>query len=180
MEYVMKKQLSLLVVAAMLASPVFAESFYAGAEVGRTNVKGSGNTKDLKGHATNVGVFGGYQFHQNVAVEAGYRHLGTVKDDNVAGVKTSVKGSALHTSLVGIVPVSNEFSLYGRVGVARLNTKLDPKIAGWKETKTKPMFGIGARYAVSKEFGLRTEYTQFGKVEGVKVSALTFGGDYSF
>ncbi|WP_158228917.1 porin family protein [Chitinimonas sp. BJB300] len=176
----MKKQLSLLVVAGVLTAPVFAEDFYAGAEVGRTNVKGSGNTKDLKGHATNVGVFAGYQFHPNAAVEVGYRDLGTVKDSDVAGAKASVKGRALHTSLVGIVPVSDEFSLYGRVGVARLSAKMTPKPADWKETKTKPMFGIGARYAVSKEFGLRTEYTQFGKVEGVKVSTLTFGGDYRF
>ncbi|MGQ5523340.1 outer membrane beta-barrel protein [Chitinimonas sp. PSY-7] len=196
----MKKQFSLLVIAGVLAAPVLAEGFYAGAEVGRTKMKSSEDA-DIKGNATNVGVFAGYQFHPNVAVEAGYRDLGKIKysdsetyQGTTVTANASAKSRALHASVVGIVPVSDEFSLYGRVGVARVNVKTagnisvsgagvgnGMSIAGQDSfNKTKPMFGLGARYAVSKEFGVRAEYSQFGKIEGVKVSSFTVGGDYSF
>ncbi|PHV12277.1 outer membrane beta-barrel protein [Chitinimonas sp. BJB300] len=182
----MKKQLSLLVIAGVLAAPVLAEGFYAGAEVGRTNMKGEGDTKAIKGNATDVGVFAGYQFHPNVAVEAGYRDLGKVKSSPSDGVNVSAKSRALHASVLGIVPVTDELSLYGRVGVAKLNTKLAANVAMpgnsfVPRSDVKGMFGLGARYAVSKEFGLRTEYTQFSKIGGnLKISTFTVGGDYSF
>ncbi|MGQ5524692.1 outer membrane beta-barrel protein [Chitinimonas sp. PSY-7] len=194
----MKKHYFLLVIAGTLSMPVFAESAYIGAEVGRTNLKESdtsGVTDNFKGHATNFGVFGGYQFHPNAAIEVGYRDLGKIKDTAALtsnGVTVTANGTAkpqaLHASLLGIFPVSNEFSMYVRFGAARMKVKEDFNYtilgvnASSSETtkKTKGMFGLGARYAVSKEFGLRAEYTQFSKVSDFKISSFTVGGDYLF
>ncbi|PHV12278.1 outer membrane beta-barrel protein [Chitinimonas sp. BJB300] len=188
----MKKLLPLIVVVGGFVAPAFAEDFYMGADLGRTNLKDTEDGSGFKGHATNVGVFGGYQFHPNVAVEVGYRDLGKVKDDltevinNVpVSVNASVKSHAVYASLLGIVPVSNETSLYGRLGAARLKVKSAATAIGLQipdETlnKTKAMFGLGARSAVSKEFGLRVEYNQFGKIDGLKISTFFVAGDYHF
>ncbi|MGQ5525597.1 outer membrane beta-barrel protein [Chitinimonas sp. PSY-7] len=228
----MKKKISSLVIAASLTAPVLAEGFYAGADLGRANVKTPSiqgevvnDEVNLKKNSTAMGVFAGYQFHPNIAVEVGYRDFGSVKGSepvelnvfdiakisgtNVnalpadlksnATLNATLKANALHASILGIVPVSDNFSLYGRLGLARIAAKLNGgvdatfasdiaklsktvSVSGTmdKTTKIKPMIGLGGRFAVSKEFGVRAEYTHFGKIEDVKLSTLMVGADYRF
>ena len=194
----MRMHCFLAVITAALSMPVLAEGAYLGAEVGRTNLKSTetdGVADPLKANATGFGLYGGYQFQPNAAIEVGYRDLGKIKDSvtiiesgTTATANGTVKLQALHISLLGIFPVSDEFSLYARIGAARLKVKSDFSytVSGVNETdsdtvkKTHGMFGLGARFAVNKEFGVRAEYTHFSKTEELKISNFTIGGDYQF
>jgi OOP family OmpA-OmpF porin len=124
-------------VAALLAATSFAASaaqgnFYAGADIGSSKFKGYSSD-------TSVGVFGGYNFNQNVAVELGYRDLG-----DFGG---SVKQTAV--SVIGSVPVANKVAVYGRLGFNRLS--------GDGEHVNRGLFGAGVSYEFTKQFTGRVE-----------------------
>ncbi|HEY9103307.1 outer membrane beta-barrel protein, partial [Chitinimonas sp.] len=75
----MKKQFSLLAIAAVLAAPAFADNFYVGGDVGSSKIEAdAGNGFDISKTDTTYSVFGGYQFHPNFAAEVAYRDLGKV------------------------------------------------------------------------------------------------------
>ncbi|HEY9104307.1 porin, partial [Chitinimonas sp.] len=135
----------------------------------------AGNGFDISKTDTTYSVFGGYQFHPNFAAEVAYRDLGKV--DNL---DERYKAHAIQASLVGSYAVSNEVSVFGRLGVASLKIEDSGPDFSDSVRKTKAVFGVGARYAVTKEFGIRGEYNQYSKLEGVKLSTWTIGGDYRF
>jgi len=133
--------------AAFAAQP---NTFYAGADVGRTKID------DIRDHDTSVGAFVGYNFHQNFAVEGGYRRL--ADDDYRSGaLKASAKVDQLHLSVIGSLPVSESVSVYGRLGVNRLEAKASIDNWSYKDSTTKALYGVGASYAFSPAVSARVE-----------------------
>ena len=162
------KNIIALALAATLAAPAFAASdFYIGGDVGQTRISEGG----LKFKSTGASIYGGYQLTSNIAIEAGYRNLGS---DTVAGVK--IKGSALQASALFLAPLSTDFSLFGRLGVNRVEAKASAAGQSFKDNETKAFFGFGGRYAVSKQVGLRVEFQQ--PEQDVKV--FSAGIDFRF
>ena len=180
----MKKQFSLLAIAAVLAAPAFADNFYVGGDVGSSKIEAdAGNGFNASKTDTTYSVFGGYQFHPNFAAEVAYRDLGKV-ESQFGNSFDRIKAHAIQASLVGSYALNNEVSVFGRLGVASIKGEEEGRFGNstfsGSETKTKALFGVGARYAVTKEFGIRGEYNQYGKLDGVKLSTWTIGGDYRF
>lgn len=144
------KNIIALALVATLAAPAFAASdFYIGTDVGQTRIHEDG----IKVKGTGVSVYGGYQLTPNVAFEAGYRNLGS---DTVQGVK--IKGSAVQASALFLAPLSTDFSLFGRLGVNRVELKASAAGDSIKDSETKAFFGIGGRYALNQQVGLRVEF----------------------
>lgn len=135
-----------LIIASSAAFAAQPNTFYAGADVGRTKVD------DISGRETSVGAFVGYNFHQNFAVEGGYRRLADY--DMGPG---SVKVDQAHLSLVGSLPVNERVSVYGRLGVNSLEGKI--KAAGFeeKDSTTKALYGVGVNYAFTPVVSARVE-----------------------
>ena len=78
-----------------------------------------------------TGFFGGYQFNRNFAAEIGYAELGKATASGVvSGVPQSGNWKARSWDIVavGIMPLSEQFSLLGKLGVAlwRLDSTLTP------------------------------------------------------
>lgn len=143
-----------LIIASSTAFAAQPNTFYAGADVGRTKVD------DISGRETSVGAFVGYNFHQNFAVEGGYRRLADY-DINVLGAgcmgQGSVKVDQAHLSLIGSLPVNERVSVYGRLGVNSLEGKI--KAAGFeeKDSTTKALYGVGVNYAFTPAVSARVE-----------------------
>lgn len=180
----MKTKLALLALAAAIAAPAFAQDFYVGADIGQSKLEADvGNGYTASKHETSWSVFGGYQFHPNFAVELGYRDLGKVSE-SYAGSNYSLEADAVELSVVGKLPLNDQFDVYGRLGMGSIKAKDSYSDAlgsySGSTTKTKALFGVGAHYAISKEFGLRAEYAQFSKIDDVTLSSLTIGADYHF
>ena len=145
-----------LILASSVAFAAQPNTFYAGADVGRTKID------DFSKRETSVGGFVGYNFHQNFAVEGGYRRL--ANHDIYIGAPTGssfVEGSAkvdqAHLSLVGSLPVGESFSLYGRLGVNRLEAKVSGGGYSDKDSTTKALYGVGVSYAFSPAVSARVE-----------------------
>jgi len=123
--------------AILLAATSFAASaaqgnFYIGGDIGSTKFKHYSSD-------TSVGVFGGYNFNQNVAVELGYRDLG-----DFGG---SIKQTSI--SVLGSMPVANRVAIYGRLG---FNT-----LSGSGDDVTRGLFGAGVSYEFTKQVTGRVE-----------------------
>lgn len=182
-------RLSLLALA-MLTSP-FATAddaaWYGGANIGPTratiddagiasNMVGSGltatsitNTSRDTGHK----VFGGYQFNKNFALEGGYFDLGQfgfVANTAPPGTLTGeIKLRGVNLDAVGILPLTDQFSLFGRVGANYAEArdtftgtgavgvpKPNPSQREWN-----PKIGLGMQYKLTPALALRAEVERY-------------------
>lgn len=124
-------------------------------------------------------VFIGNQFNKNAAIEFGYIDLGKTTGSasgTVLGIPTtaSADGEAkgFNLSFVGSLPVSNEFSVLGRIGLFRwdVDVSASANVGGFpasvsdSATGTDFTFGIGAQYDFSKSAGVRVEWETFQDV----------------
>lgn len=157
---------SLAVVA--LATSAFAASaqsassagFYAGAEINRSTLTDLGSKVGFGGNV-------GYAFNQNLAVELSAANLGTY-----SLVGTDVSTSALTASVVGSVPVSNEISLFGRLGYG----KVTAAAGGIKADTNSAAYGVGAAYKLNSNMSVRAEYTRYAE----DLSKFGVGIQYKF
>jgi len=169
------KKLMALAMAAAFAAPAFAGDFYAGADIGRNRFSQDG----VSFNKTGLAVFGGYKMNDTISLEAGYRSL--LKESASQGsVSASVDLYALQFSGVFSAPVSNEFSVFGRLGLNSLRG--DVKIKDGNTTysdsgnETKFLWGIGASYAFSKDVALRVEFQKPVK----EIQVLSVGVKFNF
>lgn len=139
-----------LIIASSAAFAAQPNTFYAGADIGRTRID------DMSGRDTSVGAFAGYNFHQNFAVEGGYRRLAD-KDYRFSGVDTNVRADQLALSVVGSLPVAERLSIYGRLGLNRLEVKGSAGGFSAKESETKALYGVGLGYAFTPAVSARLE-----------------------
>jgi OmpA-OmpF porin, OOP family len=176
----MKKLLIFTALAATLFAPqAFAQNAdtggYLGLGFGQSNIKLNSTdfsylrTKDETGDAFKI--YGGQQFNKNLAVEIGYANLGKATGTGTLGsaiTSDSYEASALSVAAVGLLPLGdNGFSFLGMAGLS-VNMIQDKYVFGnisGTETKSKTDFyyGVGAKYAINKNFAVRVQYENFGE-----------------
>jgi OOP family OmpA-OmpF porin len=122
----------------LLASSSFAAptAFYGGVDVGSTRL----DTLDSNSSKASYGAFLGYGVNENVGVELGYRRLGEWEDATI---------NQTHLSVVGSVPLKDQFSLFARVGYNKLN--------GAGDSTSGALYGVGLGYTFAPNV--------FGRVE---------------
>ena len=118
----------------------------------------------------------GFSVDKNFDVELGYAHLGKVKD-----ATGSVEAQSIYLAGVGNLPLTDAFSAFGKVGVAvnQFNNKPTGSVET-TDTKARALLGLGLAYNFTKDVAGTLEYQYFGKVDQIKVSALTVGIKYGF
>ncbi len=149
-----------------------AEGSYFKAGVGESEYKAEGATENK----TAVTVTYGFAVDKNFDVELGYANLGKFKDTD-----GSLQAQSVYIAGVGNLPLTAAFSAFGKVGVAVNQFKTTATGSdGNTETKARALLGLGLAYNFTKEIAGTVEYQYFGKVEQVKISALTVGVKYGF
>lgn len=159
--------------ALLAASSAFAAqpgTLYAGVDAGTTKMD------DVSGRSSSAGAFVGYNLHENLAIEAGYRRMGEFALYTY-GTYSDVDFDAASVSLVGTLPLGGGFSLLGRVGYNRLEA--EAKVRGYgtgKAHDSGTVAGIGVSYAITPKFAARLELQR----PGSDVSNLSAGISYQF
>jgi len=147
-------------------------------------------------------VGGGYKLNDTFALEAIYRDLGGfgVRWDldypNGDFQKFSADSSvtAYQASVVAQLPLNDAFALYGRLGAGYLKSKTDYEFelvvsnkthfnagsGSESDSKTKAVFGVGFKYALSQSFAIRAEYNQYDEWDEATISSATVGLTYQF
>ena len=111
----------------------------------------------------------GYQINQNFAVEVGYIDFGkfsfsaTTAGGSLGGDLKARNGGFI--DILGIIPLSNNFSIFGKLGGYSVKTELNGSGAGGSVSATNRSndwtYGIGAGYEVNRNVGVRVEWERF-------------------
>lgn len=182
---------------AFLASlPALAQDtgWYLGGAVGQASyreacadfaaVAGSATTFDCtsKEHAAGK-VFAGWRFHRMLAVELSYLDFGEAKGESAAGsppASATVGVRAVGLSGLGILPVGESFSVFGRLGLLQTSTTVrmtGAAAARDDRSETEMHVGIGGMLKLSRGWALRLE---FERVNDSKIDLSSLGLQYLF
>jgi len=132
--------------------------FYIGAEAGNTDVSGADDDIGFK-------LLGGYRFHPNIAAEVGYGMLYDKSDVEITG---------LEFVAVGFFPITNQFSILGKLGLA--NVEADTRFGS--EDKTELTWGLGVQFDVSRNLGVRALWQRYETDDAIDFLAI--GVTYKF
>lgn len=142
--------------------------FYVGASIGQSEFKDAcsdlpaGFSCDEKDTAWKI--FGGYQFNRHFAAELGYNDLGEVSASGF-GLTAATEVTAWELVAVGSFPVVDRFSVYGKLGAYRAETEFSSNIlASEDETNSGLTFGLGVRYDITRNLGVRGEWQRYNDV----------------
>ena len=124
--------------------------------------------------ATAFKIFGGYKFNKNFALEAGYFDLGKfgfAATTTPAGtLNGQIKLRGLNFDAVGILPLAEKFSAFGRVGLNYAQAKDNFSATGAVAAPTDSSpdkndlnykFGWGVQYDITESVGLRGEWERY-------------------
>jgi OmpA-OmpF porin, OOP family len=148
-------------------------AWYIGGSVGQSkfDVDCSGATCDDTDTAFRV--FGGYMFNKHFGVELGYADLGKLTITGAlppfGTVSASLKVKAFDLVAVGVLPIGDKFSVYGKLGMYRADSDLSASsttgLSGSTSDNNTDITGaIGAGYNFTKNLGIRAEYQRYSKV----------------
>jgi OOP family OmpA-OmpF porin len=131
---------------------------------------------------TGFKLFGGYMFNQNFGVEGAYVDLGKASYSGdffgfpVTGGKVGVTGFNL-AALVNL-PVTRDFSVFGRVGMFMWDAKANDTTGGIpfsaKNDGSDVSYGLGIGYDFTRNMGVRAEWDRF-KFEESGANLLSVG-----
>ena len=188
-----KRQLSLLALAgfaAVCSTSVIAQDapgWYLGGNVGgtRSDFKNDAinraladrgfivNSTTTDNSSTGYKVFGGYQLMPNLAVEGGYFDLGRFSYGSSTTSPGTFNGNnrinGLNLDLVGTLPVSDRFSVLGRIGAAYAQNRgsfastgfVPPSTSDPRRNETNLKIGLGLQYAISEALSVRAELERY-------------------
>jgi len=146
----MKKIVAVALLSAAVALPAYADSGpYAGIKAGSVRAGFNGLTKSSDAA---YGALLGFQYNSNFAVEGEYVDLGRFSSAGVAG-----KSDALGFGAVGILPLDEGFSVYGKLGVARSRTSTSVATG---TNRTAATYGLGGQYDTPM-IGLRLSWERY-------------------
>ena len=171
----MKKIAIAALLSAVVAAPAFAadNGFYIGADLGRSSTSAAAGAVLTKSSDTVFGVLAGYQFTKNWGAEAFYTGAGKWTAQDTAGL-ANVNGKADTWGVVGTgtLPLSDAFSLYGKLGYASTKTTVSCSViiggaacgnAGPSNaTRGAATYGLGAIYNVTPAVGIRFGWDRYG------------------
>ena len=161
--------------------------WYVGANVGQSEAKiddaritsgllaGGFTTTSIAEDESDLGykLFGGYQFTRFVALEAGYFDLGkfnfTATTVPLGTLSGSIKVKGVNFDAVGLLPISDRFSAFGRVGV--IYAEANDSFSGTgsvnvpnsspSERATNYKLGLGLQYDFTASLGMRAEAERY-------------------
>jgi opacity protein-like surface antigen len=140
---------------------------------------GASTAKNIQSDDYKLGgkIYGGYQVNQTWAAEAGYTDFG---DHDAANGTT--KGNGYYVAAKATMPINEQFSAYGKVGVQRSERKFNSAALSLKDTDTGAYGALGVQYKLNQQVALTAEYERYGKEKdlGAKANAWTVGAHYNF
>lgn len=180
------------VIAGLLLSAGFAGSAMA-AEPGQPyfSAEFGPATYANSGGFPNPGVLrlaGGINFTPNFGAEMGYSIFGNSTLVGPGGSASIESSSSLQFLAVGSAPVSPQFDVFGKIGLAMNSYTLTVNTVGLvgsaAYSNTDLMFGLGAKFYVNPNLAIQGEYLNYGGFDNfappLKASSLTIGAVFGF
>lgn len=119
-------------------------------------------------------IFGGYKFNKHFALEGGYFNLGqfgyTATTTPAGSLTGKIKLQGLNIDAVGILPITQKFSAFGRIGMNYAEAKdsfassgavLAPSDPSPSKSEANYKLGLGIQYDFTKHVGMRAEWERY-------------------
>lgn len=113
----------------------------------------------------------GYRFNPYLAIEGGYVDLGNATYAarfNGGSAEVTIKAHGINAAVLGMLPVNDSFTLFGKLGVINAKAETDLRTTGLsalvKSTNLRANAGIGATYDLGNNLSGRFEYEAFYKL----------------
>lgn len=127
--------------------------------LGKTGVQSTAGTS-----STGYKAMLGYQLYPHLAIEGGYVDMGKVDyNATFAGGAIGVdsKSTGMNFSVLGLAPVNDQFSVFGKIGYTMGSVKSTGSSAGTTVSLTQDRnsmgLGFGGIYQITPSLGLRAE-----------------------
>lgn len=143
-------------------------------------------------------VFAGYRLHPNWALELAYTDLGRYKFNgqviaDPGSVQAKFKANDWHLGLLGIAPLNDTLSVFGKAGMGYWRTDLQAtgtfSAQGAQRVKdhgSSPVFGVGTMLRIANNLSVRAEWERFhhiGEVSGsgrANIDMATLGMQFNY
>lgn len=163
-----------LAASALAFSPLsHAQNWYAGLGVGQSKAKDACTGASTLGIAcddtdTATRIFGGYKFNPNFAVEVGYADLGKATA-SAPGISGDWKSTAWDFMAVGMLPINQQFSVLGKIGMASWSLDATITATGIGSATLSPTgsdltYALGVQYDFTPTIGLRAEWQTYKNI----------------
>jgi opacity protein-like surface antigen len=124
-------------------------------------------------------LFGGYRFNRYIAVEGSYVDWGEVTAAT-ASASVAADQHSYGIAAVGSLQVAPQLSVFGKLGILRTEqqtARITPAPLTLQRKETELHYGLGVKYSVAKNWGLRAEWENTDKL---KVQMLSIGVEFTF
>ena len=149
-----------------------ADGWYAGASISQAAVDERGIDDDDTGGK----IYGGYRFNDYFAVEGNYYDFG----DNADG-RNELGIDGVGLAAIGSIPLSDQFSIFGKVGIHSWDADISGPIAGrFSDDSDEDVFyGIGLEYEFNQHWNIRGELERY-EVDDFDLDVASVGITYLF
>jgi len=161
--------------------------FYLGGALGQSKFKewcdtgGSPITlSSCEDTDTSWKILGGYRFNRYVAAEAFYIDWGEVTAGTNTGARVAANQHGYGLAAVGTLPIGERFELFGKAGflmTEQETRRITPNPSTVNRDETELHYGLGVKYAFTRNWALRGEWENTDKL---KVELLSIGVEYRF
>lgn len=163
----MKKLIPLAAISAMSMPAVAAEmdGFYSSVGAGVYEL----DSGEFSGTAPTMKFLGGYNFNENIALEASYSRL-FESSELIEGTRIDIDGNVWDLSAKLSYPMGNRFSPYGRLGYSYID------LSAFAQDQTDSVrlndydnaftWGVGATYKINNRFAVGGEVARSQINEG--------------
>jgi OmpA-OmpF porin, OOP family len=156
---------------------------YVGGALGQSKLKDwctGGTFTGCDDSDTSWKLLGGYRFNRYVGVEASYIDWGEVSARFNTGAQVAAKQHSYGLAAVGAVPLGDRFELFGKAGFLKTEQetrRITPNPLSVNRDETEFHYGLGAKYAFTRNWAVRGEWE---KTDKLKVELLSIGVEYRF
>ena len=180
----MRKIAIAVLLSAFVATPALADNtgrYYVAADFGAatySNLPGWSNPRVIR-------IAGGYHFSPVFAVELGYTMFGDSNTILPVRGPATISASSFQVAAVGTLPLSRQFDLIGKLGLASNVEDYSDASGGYGSySQSDLLIGFGAEFHVNSQVSVRALYEDYGKFDNfyppMKATSFSLGVAYDF
>ncbi|WP_150301325.1 outer membrane beta-barrel protein [Pseudomonas profundi] len=150
----------------MTADALADNDFYGGASIGQATIEACDGVTNCDDEDTSWKIFGGWEMNPNIAFEAGWVDFGEITG-SVGGSAVSAEVDGWTLAAKGILPINEQFGVFGvfgvfgKFGAIMWDVKGSGAASGTSDDGTDLMYGLGAQYMITNQFGIVGEWEWF-------------------
>jgi len=162
---------AILLTLGMTGTALAQNGFYAGASIGQATIDACDGVTSCDDEDTSWKIFGGWELNPNIAFEAAYVDFGEVSG-SIGGSAVSAEVDGWSLAAKGMLPLNEQFGVFGKLGMIKWDVEGGGAASGIDDDGTDLMYGIGAQYMFTDQFGIVGEWEWYDMDDDVDLFSI--------